>query len=398
VTSRPGPSPRVRRRRTFTVLAALTALGLGVAWSDHSGAQPERTAESATQVSPPSPLPPVSAGTAAAAPQQVYAHAGLGDFAPATRGVPYLLYVPESASNVVDVVDPVRMKVVGRYVTGLDPQHVVPSYDLKTLWSTNDLANTLTPFDPKTGRPRGPAVAVEDPYNLYFVPGGKQALVVQEQLQRFGFYDAQTMAPTSVVDVHCKGVDHLDFSADETFLVASCEFAHKLLRFDLATHRVTGYLSLPGSAPQDVRLTPDGKLFVVADKKLGGVHLIDAATFTKVGFLHTGRDAHGIYPSRDGKLMYISNRGAGSISVLDPYQRRIVATWKLPHGGSPDMGGLSPDGSVLWMAGRYDARIYAISTRDGHLVASLHIPAKPHGLCVWPQPGRYSLGHTASMR
>jgi DNA-binding beta-propeller fold protein YncE len=312
--------------------------------------------------------------------------------------MPYLLYVPESAGRSVDVVDPVAMKVVGRYETGLDPQHVVPSYDLRTLWSTNDLANTLTPFDPRTGRPRGPAVAVEDPYNLYFLPGGKEALVVQEQLQRFGFYDAQTMAPLSVVDVHCKGVDHLDFSADETYLVASCEFGHKLLRFDVASKRVTGYLDLPGSAPQDVRLTPDGRLFVVADKKLGGVHLVDAARFTEVGFLRTGRDAHGIYPSRDGRLMYVSNRGSGSVSVRDPFRRRVVATWRLPYGGSPDMGGVSPDGTVLWLAGRYAGRIYAISTVDGHLVGTVRIPGKPHGMCVWPQPGRYSLGHTGSMR
>ncbi|MCU1595467.1 MAG: beta-propeller repeat-containing protein [Frankiales bacterium] len=328
----------------------------------------------------------------------VYRHAGVGDFASTTRHVPYLLYVPESAGRGVDVVDPLRGVVIGHYPTGLDPQHVVPSYDLKTLWSTNDLANTVTPFDPRTGRPRGPAVAVNDPYNMYFLPGGREAMVVQEQLQQLGFYDAQTMAPRSVVHLDCPGLDHADFTADLRVVVASCEFGHRLVRFDVESKTVLGYLDLPGSAPQDVRLGPDGRDFYVADRRLGGVFVVDATTFTRRGFLRTGPDAHGIYPSRDGRSLYVSNRGNGTISVVDPFRERVVKTWRLPGGGSPDMGGVSPDGRSLWLAGRYDARIYQISTTDGHLISTVAVPNKPHGMCVWPQPGRFSLGHTGNMR
>ncbi len=328
----------------------------------------------------------------------VYSHAGVGAFQAATTGVPYLLYVPESAGRGVDVLDPRTGRLVGHYVTGLDPQHVVPSYDLTTLWSTNDLANTVTPFDPRTGRPKGPSVAVNDPYNMYFLPDGRLAMVVQEQLQQLGFYDAKTMATVSVLPVTCPGVDHADFTADQRFMVASCEFGHRLLRMDVASRTITGYLDLPGSSPQDVRLSPDGKVLLVADKKLGGVHLIDAVAFRQVAFLPTGADAHGIYPSRDGRRMYVSNRRNGTISVIDPARLAVVATWRLPGGGSPDMGGVSPDGRVLWLSGRYDATVYAISTVDGRLLSRFHVPMKPHGMCVWPQPGRYSLGHTGNMR
>jgi len=136
----------------------------------------------------------------------------------------------------------------------------------------------------------------------------------------------------------------------------------------------------------------------VADKALGGVHIIDATRFAETGFLRTGPDAHGIYPSRDNRVMYVSNRGNGTITVIDPEARRVVTTWRLPMGGSPDMGGVSPDGSVLWLSGRYDATVYEISTRDGHLLGQVRVPRKPHGMSVWPQPGRYSLGHTGNMR
>ncbi len=86
------------------------------------------------------------------------------------------------------------------------------------------------------------------------------------------------------------------------------------------------------------------------------------------------------------------------MSVIDVATRKLTATWYLPGGGSPDMGGVSPNGKVLWLSGRYDDVVYAISTRDGRLLATIPVGHEPHGLSVWPQPGRHSLGHTGIMR
>jgi YVTN family beta-propeller protein len=150
--------------------------------------------------------------------------------------------------------------------------------------------------------------------------------------------------------------------------------------------------------PQDVRLTPDGRTFVVADMVRGGLWLVDASRFTIRGFLPTGRGAHGVYPSRDGRLLYVSNRDAGSVSVIDASRLKVVAVWHIPGGGSPDMGGVTVDGRQLWLSGRYNGVVYALSTRDGKLLARIPVGSGPHGLCVWPQPGRYSLGHTGILR
>jgi DNA-binding beta-propeller fold protein YncE len=130
----------------------------------------------------------------------------------------------------------------------------------------------------------------------------------------------------------------------------------------------------------------------------GGVWEVDGASFRTVGFIRTGAGAHGLYPSRNSKLLYVSNRTAGSISVISFRTRRVVATWQIPGGGSPDMGGVSANGKVLWLSGRYNAVVYAISTHDGRLIAKIPVGQGPHGLCVWPQPGRYSLGHTGILR
>jgi YVTN family beta-propeller protein len=291
------------------------------------------------------------------------------------------------------------MPVVEHFAVGGLPQHVTPSWDLKTLYVDNDHGNSLTPIDPNTGLPRGPAIPVTDPYNLYFTPNGKYAIVVAEAQARLDFRDPASMRLVASVPVPCRGIDHMDFTAEGSLALASCEFSGDLVVIDVHDLSVVRTIALPRSLarPQDVKLSPDGTVFYVADMTNGGVWEVDAQTFEVMTFLPTGRGAHGLYPSRDAKDMYVSNRDAGTVSVVDFASRTVTATWSIP-GGSPDMGGVSADGRVLWLSGRYDSEVYAISTADGHVIARIPVGRGPHGLAVWPQPGRYSLGHTGVMR
>ena len=329
----------------------------------------------------------------------VYAHDGANQLSPVARTARPLVYVPNSISDTVDVIDPRTYHIVEHFAVGALPQHVVPAWNLRTLYVTNDIGNSLTPIDPRTGKP-GTPIPVDDPYNMYFTPDGRYAIVVAERLHRLDFRNAHTFRLHRSVTVPCGGVDHMDFSADGSYLLASCEFSGQMIKVDVASERVVGTLTLAHgvAAPQDVKLSPDGRIFYVADMVSGGVWEIDGADLRVLRFLPTGPGAHGLYPSRNGKLLYVTNRSAGSISVISFRTRKIVATWHIPGGGSPDMGGVSADGKVLWLSGRYSGVVYAISTRNGALLAKIPVGAGPHGLCVWPQPGRYSLGHTGILR
>jgi YVTN family beta-propeller protein len=330
----------------------------------------------------------------------VYAYAGKNMLAPAARAALSRVYVPNSQSGTVDVIDPQTFKVVDHFAVGALPQHVTPAYDLKTLYVTNDVGNSLTPIDPLTGKP-GPAIPVDDPYNMYFTPDGRYAIVVAERLHRLDFRDAQTFQLHHSLVVPCVGVDHMDFSVDGTYAIASCEFSGEMVKIDIRRERVTGVLDLPdgrAGMPQDVKLSPDGKIFYVADLHAGGLWEINGTRLKVVGFLRTGAGVHGLYPSRDARFLYATNRGEGSISVISFRSRKQVRKWWIPGGGSPDMGGVSANGKVLWLTGRYSGVVYAISTRTGHLLAKIPVGSGPHGLCVWPQPGRYSLGHTGILR
>jgi YVTN family beta-propeller protein len=351
-------------------------------------------------------MPPV------ADPSNLYGETGAGKLAPAAAGALPRVYVPNLRSNDVYVIDPATLKVVDQFKVGTNPQHIVPSHDLKTLWVTNNAEGrpdgSLTPIDPATAKP-GRSIPVDDPYNMYFTPDGRSAIVVAEALLRLDFRDPQLMALQYSIPVpKCSGVNHADFSIDGRFVIFTCEYNGSLAKVDLGERKVLGYLKLSRRGmPQDIRVSPDGRSFFVADMKAGGVFVVDGDSFKETGFIVTGVGAHGLYPSRDGKKLYVANRGSthvhgkpkgpGTVSVIDFATRKVEVTWPIPGGGSPDMGNVSADGSRLWLSGRYDDVVYVIDTKTGE-VTKIPVGKEPHGLTVWPQPGRYSLGHTGNMR
>ncbi|GAA3092819.1 YncE family protein [Streptosporangium carneum] len=418
---------------TASTACVLTACGAGAPTSHDSAAHtgPPSPAASADT---PGVLPADAVrGAGEADPVDVYAHDRPGMLSPAVRRFPARVYVPNSESDTVSVIDPRTYRVIREFPVHGRPQHVVPSWDLRTLWVNNNDGNTLTPINPMTGRP-GKAVPVDDPYNLYFTPNGRTALVMAERNNRLDFRDPRTMRLRRSLSMPCRGINHGDFTVDETVFLASCEFSGQLVVVDVGARKVRSVIDLPGrgvphsdmrslgahhgtaagtahemssgaaraaghsSMPQDVKLSPDGTTFYVADMARGGVWLVDAERFRVRRFVRTGAGAHGLYVSRDSRLLYVSNRGAGSVSVISFARRRPVDTWRIPGGGSPDMGGVSADGRRLWLSGRYHGVVYVFDTGSGRLVRKIPVGAGPHGLAVYPQPGRYSLGHTGIFR
>ena len=361
---------------------------------------PRKAADATAAQGRTSSIPPARRKRSAAFPAGIYSHTGSGMLSPAVKDHLERIYVPNSEADTVSVIDPRTAKVVHSFPVSDLPHHITPSFDMKTFYVDNTGGNSLTPIDPKTAKPKGRPIPVEDPYNLYFTPGGRDAIVVAERLRRLDFRDPKTWKLQKSVQSGCAGVDHMDFTADGRRGVASCEFDGTMLLIDLRDRKVTRRLKLdhPGAKPVDVRLSPDGKLFYVADEVANGVWKLDADRFRVTGFIPTGRGTHGLYPSRDAGLLYATNRLGGSVSVIDFDTQKVSKTWRLPGGASPDMGGVSADGKLLWVSGRYHSEVYAIDTRNGRLKARIPVGAGAHGMLVWPQPGRYSLGHTGNMR
>ncbi len=399
------------------------AVGLGPGSPTTRGPTLPSTTRPAPATTAPAPRPQRGRVIAADAPAvqfgtNVYGNIGPDNANPATADHRSLVYVPHEVSGTTMVIDPVTKQVIDTFTSGAESQHVVPSFDMTKLYAVSGQGGRITPIDPVTGKPEA-AIPARDAYNLYFTPDGAEAIIVAEGAQRLDFVDAQTFEPHSSVQTQCYGLNHLDYSADFSYFLATCEFEGAIIKFDMASRRViakmkidmtpSGRIPRRGfSMPQDIRLSSDGSVFFVADLQSDGLYLIDGDSLRQVGFLPAGVGTHSLYPSRDGKRMYVINRGtgiiggpphgAGSVSVLDPYRREIIEDWPIPGGGSPDMGNVTWDGSELWLGGRYDSEVYVFDLVWGGLKDRIPVGTNPHGLTVWPQPGRFSLGHTGNTR
>ncbi|AHH93947.1 hypothetical protein [Kutzneria albida] len=332
----------------------------------------------------------------------VYAATGAGMVEDKIKQDRPLVYVPHSGSGEVWVIDPATFAVVAKHKAGTELQHVVPSYDMRTLYATDDVGDHVLPFNPATGEV-GKQFPVVDPYNMYFTPDGKSAVSVAERLKKLVWYDPRSWkVQDETATPDCAGIDHADFSVDGRTAVFTCEFAGRAAVIDVATHKLLRMIDMPQRhtvmGPQDIKLAPDGSVYYIADSDANGLWVLDGAATKVLRFIPTGHGAHGLYLSRDAKQLYVTNRHEGSVSVLNAYTGEVQTKWQIPGRGSPDMGNVTADGSQLWLSGRYNGVVYVLSTKDGSLIKKIPVGNGPHGLCVWPQPGRYSLGHTGITR
>jgi YVTN family beta-propeller protein len=311
--------------------------------------------------------------------------------------LPPRVYVPNSTAGTVDVIDPLTFKVVDHYSVGFIPHHIAPAWDMSALYVDNEGSSSLTVLDIHTGKPSGQTISIPFPYNLYFTPDGTKAVDVVERLERIEFRDPHDWHLLKSVPIPWPGADHLDFSADGSYLLISTEYSGVVAKVDVNAMQLAGYVQV-GGLPIDVRLSPDGSVFYVTNQGRMGVSVIDPIAMKEIQFIPTGRGAHGLQVSRDTKSLYVSNRLEGSFSVIDFATRSVVAKWYIPGGGSPDMLQLSPDGTQLWASGRYNSTVYVMSTATGQLLAEIRVGSEDHGITYFPNVGLHSLGHNGVYR
>lgn len=337
-----------------------------------------------------------------AAPGGVYAATISGQIQPAWASMPSLVYVPNEGSGTVTVIDPKTFKVIRTLAVGKSPEHITPDWDGSALYVENIFSNSLTVIDPNTGKLAGRTIKVLYPYNLYFPPNGKVAIDVEDGLpgapaddNGLRFYDRTTWQQLGYLHIPWAGADHLDFSADGSRLIISTEYTGYIVLVDIATMTIVKSLHVGGSST-DVRLSPDGTTVFVANQQRDGIDVLDAATLTYKKFIRVGNGTHGLAMSRDATKLFVTSRLAGLMSVIDLASLSVTATWKI--GGSPDMIAVSPDGSQLWVSNRFTDTVSVIDSMTGKVLATIRVGMHPHGLCYWPEPGRFSLGHNGNMR
>jgi YVTN family beta-propeller protein len=343
------------------------------------------------------PAPDVQVGSLPASPVNVYANTMSGVVPCPLCKLPPRVYVPDSGAGRVDVIDPLTFKVIDHFAVGSIPHHIAPAWDMSALYVDNEGSSSLTVINIHTGKPSG-TIHVPYPYNLYFTPDGTKAIDVVEREQRIVFLDPRHgWKQLASVSIPWPGADHLDFSADGSYLMISTEYSGVVAKVDTIHMKLVGWVNV-GGLPIDVKLSPDGTLFYVSNQGLNGVSIIDPIAMKVIKFIPTGKGAHGFQVSRDTKFLYVSNRLEGSFSVISFATQKVVAKWVIPGGGSPDMLQLNPAGTQLWASGRYNATVYVMSTVTGKLLAEIPVGVQDHGLTYFPNVGLHSLGHNGVYR
>jgi YVTN family beta-propeller protein len=327
-------------------------------------------------------------------PTNVWAATATNTIPDAVADLPPRVYVPHELGGDIAVIDPLSMQVIDRYWVGRTPHHVAPAYDFSQLYVNVMDSNYLTVIDPRSGKPTGRLPAAV-PYNLYFTPDGTKAVVAAERFNRLDFHDVSTWDVIARVPIPGSGVDHMDFSADGSYLLVSCEFGGQVVKVGTNPPAVLGVYR-GGRLPIDVKLNPEGTHFFVADQGRHGVIVIEPDSMQEVAFIPTGRGAHGMGISRDTRALYVTNRLAGTLSVIDFEAWGVAQNWYV--GGSPDMVQVSPDGQQIWTSARNHGHVIVVDSNNGGVIARIPTGAAPHGLTYFPQPGRFSIGHNGVYR
>ena len=147
----------------------------------------------------------------------------------------------------------------------------------------------------------------------------------------------------------------------------------RLAAFDLARREVLWNAEV-GRTPAGV-VWHGGKL-LVANMGTDGIVVVDPASGAVERRVRTGRGAHQVFPSPDGRLLWVNNRVDGTTVALDAATLAPVRSYRVP--GGPDCIDFAPDGT-LWITQRFIQKLGVLDPATGAL-QSIPVGRSPHGV------------------
>jgi YVTN family beta-propeller protein len=305
---------------------------------------------------------------------------------PATLLLALLPAVPASCKDAVilnsdddslSVIDTATYKETSRTYIGRAPHHLMVTPDGKTLIIALSEGNELAFIDRATGVLTR-RVEASDPYQIGFSPDGKWFVANSLRLDRIDIYDGKTYRLVHRLAAP-RMPSHIGFSPDSGTVYVTLQGTDKLTAIDLASGEPKWTVDV-GRQPAGVMVRPSGTILAAV---MGRDHFVevDPADGHIMRRVETGRGCHNFLLSPDGKTLYVSNRVAGTISVLDPATLNVTAT--LPAPGGPDDMALSSDGKELWATGRWRAWVDVIDRATGTLKTTVAVGRSPHGIFLY---------------
>ena len=190
---------------------------------------------------------------------------------------------------------------------------------------------------------------------------------------QFDIYDGKTFALLHRVPARSMP-SHMNFAPDSSVVYVSLQDTDSLMAVETATGHVL-WTTKVGKTPAGV-LWHDGHI-LVGDMGSDYVAVVDPADGKVVRKVKTGRAAHNLFMSPDGHELYVTNRVAGTISVLDPNTLDVERSYSVP--GGPDDISFAPDG-MIWAGLRFPPARGRDRPQDGQLHHHPHRPVAARDL------------------
>ncbi|NRF68306.1 YncE family protein [Aquincola sp. S2] len=295
------------------------------------------------------------------------------------------IFVLNSMDASVSVVDPVSFAERKRIPTGKEPHHLYLTPDKKSLIVANAMSNSLTFIDPVTAEVQRTVNDIDDPYHLRFSPDMKWLITAANRLDHIDLYRWQPQDAAQPLKLvkripASKTPSHLAIDSKSRLLYVSLQDSDELMAIDLQTMAPRWTIKI-GKMPADVYLTPDDRHLLVGltgDRHVE-VYDVSGAKPTLAKRIETGEGAHAFRARGDGRQVFVTNRVANTVSVIDLQSLAVVG--QVPVPGGPDCAELMADGRTLLVGSRWARKLSFVDIDSRKVVRQVQVGRSPHG--VW---------------
>ena len=295
------------------------------------------------------------------------------------------IFVLNSQDADVSLIDPVSFKQIRRLPTGKEPHHLYLAPDEKTLIVANATSNSLTFIDPVTGTVQRTITGIADPYHLRFSPDMRWFVTAANRLDHVDLYHwmgADAAQPLKLIKRISAPTtpSHLNIDSKSTVVYASLQDSDELLAIDLATQTPRWKIKV-GKLPADLHLSVDDRTLLVGltGDKFVEAYDVSGAVPRLIKRIETGKGAHAFRARGDKRHVFVSNRVANTVSLIDMQTLSVVEQYPAP--GGPDCMEMLADGRTLLVGSRWARKLSVIDLPSKKVVRQIDVGRSPHG--VW---------------
>ena len=302
----------------------------------------------------------------------------------AASGEPKIAVILNSGDASVSLIDMPSRQVIKSVPVGKEPHHLMMTPDQKTLLIANAVGNDVVLMNPSSGEITGRIPNIIDPYQIGYSPNHKWFIANGNRLDRVDIYaaDGANLKLSKTVKL-AKTPSHIAFTSDSKIAFITLQDSSELAAIDLETQNVLWVIPT-GKVPAGLWMTPGDQYLLVGITGEDYVQVIDWKNRKEVKRIYTGKGAHNFRPLGDKKQVFVSNRIASTISLINMQTlEKVGEITGLPSG--PDDMEITPDGKTMWVTLRFSKKVAVIDIPSMKVATIIPVGRSPHGVFFYPR-------------